>query len=277
MDYKTLLVFLDDGRACRDRLDFALRLARTHGAHLTGLYLLYEPFYPMMPEAGFEQLAADLEEDALKRRRQMEQSFIAAAQAADVGFDWRSLRGRDVDLAAVHARMADLAIVSQRNPEDENAFIAEGFPESVALDSGRPTLFLPFTGSLPASFKRVVVCWDGGREAARAVNDALPLLAAAEEVSVITIDENADRLDATQLPGIDIASYLSRHGVKANIVRSGPVSLAAGEWLLSRAADLGADLLVCGAYGHSRMRELILGGVTRTLLREMTVPVLMSH
>lgn len=278
MSYKSIAVFLDNSARCKERLEYALHLAQMQRAHLTGIHLVYEPIYPLVPEAGVEQLFAQYEEETDQVRRQAEQAFCELARKADVAYDWRVLTGRQIDVVPLHIRTVDLAIVGQRDPDDEATFVAEGFPELVALEGGRPTLFVPFAGPLPNTFKRILVGWDGGREAARAMADALPFLSQADEVTVMSVQSNSEPpREFKTLPGVDVAAYLSRHGIKAEFVRSTGVKIGAGEWLLSQAADLGADLLVTGLYGHSRMREFILGGVTRTLLRQMPVPVLMSH
>ena len=147
----------------------------------------------------------------------------------------------------------------------------------MTLVSGRPILVVPNVGNFADLGRRVVIGWNASREAARAVNDAMPLLTAAETVTVLTIDPREGPRAHGELPGADISLHLARHGVKAEIERTASADLPVGEVLLSRVADLGADLLVMGAYGHSRARELLLGGATRSLLRSMTLPVLMSH
>jgi nucleotide-binding universal stress UspA family protein len=278
MSYKSIIVFLDNSERCAQRFEFALDMALTHQAHLTGLYMVYEPAYPLVPDAGFERLAIELEEFAAVKKRQMEQTFRDGAVKAGVAaFDWRAFSGNEAALATAHVRTADLAIVGQRDAEDDETFIAEGFPELVVLGGARPTLFLPYAGVLPTSFKTVMVAWNGGREAARAIADALPLLTRAGKVVVTTVATTSDTRDMEDLPDVDVAAYLSRHGVKAEVTRSAGIDIDAGEWLLSQAADVGADLLVMGAYGHARLREFVLGGVTRTLLKSMSIPVLMSH
>jgi nucleotide-binding universal stress UspA family protein len=278
MSYKSIVVFLDNSERCTQRLEFGVSMALNHQAHLTGLYMVYEPSYPLIPDAGFERLAIELEEFAALKKRQMEQKFRDAAVKAGVAaFDWCAFSGNEGAFAAVRVRTADLAIVGQRDPEDDETFIAEGFPELVVLGGARPALFLPYTGALPKSFKTVMVAWNGGREAARAIADALPLLTRADKVLVTTVTTTADTREMDDVPGVDVAAYLSRHGVKAEVTRSAGIDIDAGEWLLSQASDLGADLLVMGAYGHARLREFVLGGVTRTLLKSMSIPVLMSH
>jgi nucleotide-binding universal stress UspA family protein len=143
--------------------------------------------------------------------------------------------------------------------------------------AGRPILVVPYAGHFARIGQRVVIGWDASREAARAVNDAMPLLAAAEAVTVLTIDPEQSPRGHGEIPGADIALHLARHGVTAQVERTVSAGIGIGNTLLSRAADLEADLLVMGAYGHSRVRELLLGGVTRTMLTSMTLPVLMAH
>lgn len=194
-----------------------------------------------------------------------------------VSAEWRELpEGPEAD-PALHARYADFAILGQLDPESGESDAVRPRPEQVTLASGRPILIVPYAGNFPSVGQRVLIGWNATREAARAVNDAMPLLTGAEIVTVLTIDPREGPRAHGELPGADISLHLARHGVKAEIERTVSADLPVGEVLLSRAADLGADLLVMGAYGHSRARELLLGGATHTLLRSMTVPVLMSH
>jgi len=145
----------------------------------------------------------------------------------------------------------------------------------LALGVGRPVLIVPRYGTFETVGERVLVAWNGSREATRAVHDALPLLKLASSVTVLSIDPEHDTGD--RIPGADIALHLARHGVAAEGMSTVGLDISVGDLLLSRAADLGADLIVMGAYGHSRVRELVLGGATRHILQHMTVPVLMSH
>ena len=178
---------------------------------------------------------------------------------------------------ALHARYSDLAILGQLDPDRAQPEATGPRPEQVVLASGRPVLVVPYAGHFDKLGRRVVIGWNATREAARAVGDAMPLLAAAEVVTVLTIDAREAPRGHGELPGADISRHLARHGVKAQVEQTVLADLSVGDVLLSRAADLGADLLVMGAYGHSRFRELLLGGATRTLLQSMTIPVVMSH
>jgi nucleotide-binding universal stress UspA family protein len=185
-------------------------------------------------------------------------------------------KGPEAD-PVVHARYADLTILGQLDPDRGETEWIRPRPERVGLAAGRPVLVIPYAGHFENLGRRVVIAWNATREAARAVADAMPLLASAELVTVLTIDPREGPDAHGEVPGADIAAHLALHGVTAQIERTVSGGLPVGEVLLSRIADLGADLLVMGLYGHSRARELLLGGATRTLLRSMTLPVLMSH
>jgi nucleotide-binding universal stress UspA family protein len=175
----------------------------------------------------------------------------------------------------LHARYADLTVVGQgidlKDAPHDLAFL----PEELALGVGRPVLVVPRYGTFETFGERVLIAWNGSREATRAVHDALPLLTRATKVTVLSIDPEPD--SGARVPSADITLHLARHGVSAEADSTVALDMAVGDMLLSRAADLGANLLVMGAYGHSRVREMVLGGATRHILQHMTVPVLMSH
>jgi nucleotide-binding universal stress UspA family protein len=281
MSYKDLLVVLDSEATARRSIDIAAELAQRFAAHLVGLYPVPIPqaprhfgyYDPALLNPFFEELRARAREAADKTR----EVFEHATRLRGVSPEWREMpEGLDAD-PAVHARYADLTILGQLDPDSGEPDTIRPRPEQVTLASGRPILVIPYAGNFPNVGRRAVIGWNASREAARAVNDALPLLAAAEIVTVLTIDAREGPRAHGELPGADISLHLARHGVKAEIERTVSADLPVGEVLLSRAADLGADLLVMGAYGHSRARELLLGGATRSLLRSMTLPVLMSH
>jgi nucleotide-binding universal stress UspA family protein len=214
---------------------------------------------------------------ALDQAEACRQAFEHAAKLRGVSAEWRAAaEGSDAD-PALHARYADLTILGQLDPTADAMAMTRPRPERVALAGGRPILVIPYAGQYETVGRRVLVGWDASREATRAVADAMPLLAAAETVSVLAIDPQERSSAHGAMPGADISLHLARHGVKAAVERTVSAGVPPGDVLLSRAADLGADLLVIGAYGHSRARELLLGGVTRTVLQSMTLPVLMSH
>ena len=281
MSYKDLLVFLDAGAPARGRIDVAAALAERFAAHLAGLYPLPIPQRPRelgyFDPAMLDPFFAEARERARDAADEVRERFEHITKLRGVTAEWRLIpEGPEAD-PAVHARYVDLTILGQLDPDRGEAEIIDRRPEQVALASGHPVLVVPYAGPFENVGRRVVVGWSATREAARAVNDAMPLLMAADVVNVLTIDAHEAPRGHGALPGADISLHLARHGVKATIEQTVSGDLSVGDTLLSRAADLGADLLVMGAYGHSRLRELLLGGATRTLLRSMTLPVLMSH
>ena len=281
MSYKDLLVVLDPEPPARGRLDLAVALAERFSAHLVGLYPLPTPQRPR--ELGYYDPALldpfyeNLRERARATAETVREHFEHAAGLRGISAEWRLIPEGPESDPALHARYADLTILGQLDPDRAETEMLRPRPEQVTLASGRPILVVPYAGRFEAVGKRVVIAWNSSREAARAVHDAMPLLAAAEAVTVLTIDAREGPHGHGEMPGADISLHLARHGVKVQIEHTVSGDLPIGEVLLSRLADLAADLLVMGAYGHSRMRELLLGGATRSLLRSMTVPVLMSH
>ena len=281
MSYKDLLVVLDSDAASRGRIDLAAVLAERCAAHLVGLYPLPVPEMPRhlgyFDPAMLDPFFQDLRQQAQAASDREREAFEHAASLRGLSAEWRVVaEGLESD-PALHARYVDLTILGQLDPDRGDLELIWPRPEQVALASGRPVLIVPYAGHFETVGHRVLIGWNATREATRAVNDAMPLLAAADVVTVLTIDAREGPDAHGELPGADISLHLARHGVKAEIERTVSAGIPAGEVLLSRAADLGADLLVIGAYGHSRVRELLLGGATRSILQSMTLPVLMSH
>ncbi len=170
-----------------------------------------------------------------------------------------------------------MTVVSQYNPETATGSIPSDLAERLVLETGRPILVVPYAGEFTNVGKRVVVAWDTGRESVRAVNDAIPLMQNAKKVKVIAINPHKKGKKHGEIPADDITRHLKRHGIKAEADHFSTKGIDEGSLILNTAADEQADLLVMGAYGHHRFRELILGGVTRAIFEQMTMPVLMSH
>jgi nucleotide-binding universal stress UspA family protein len=276
--YRTLLVHLNDKRRAEAVLEPVVSLARRHQAHVIGVHA-----YPSVPAPPVAVIDASKVPGSIAAGERKETTEIAAAFARMTGnqpfvAEWRALKVPHVDLAPVvldHARCADLIIAGQTDPDWEQSPLMD-FPERLALESGRPTLIIPYVGRYREIGHKVVIAWKAARESARAVFDALPMLASAERVDILEIKERRD--DENSLaPDTAIAASLARHGIKATVRTSVAVDIGIGDEILSRVADAGADLLVMGAYGHSRMREMIFGGATHHLMRHMTVPTLFSH
>ena len=279
--FKDILVHLDDGPRSDARLRIALDLARRHGARLSGLAVIDLPgaelfFGTGMPfvAGGTDQMMNALRAEATAHAVAAEGKFRDAAQREGVEGEWRVVEGDTVSILAAQARHADLTVVGQ--PNDEAPFkgaSADAVLVGVMLSSGRPVLAIPYAGRFERVGERVLIAWNGSREASRAVHDALPLLRGATVATVLTVNpEIGGDASATSL-----AAHLARHGVNAKAAHTIANDIGEGDALLSYAADLGADLIVAGGYGHSRAREMVFGGVTRTLIQQMTVPMLLSH
>ena len=280
MSYKTILLHLDDGPRREERLNLAFETAERFDAHLVGLYV---PGLPLIPPYALAEAGPAAVEIEGRRRAAAAQDAETVFRAASsrhraVKCEWRMSTGDPVAALCLSARYADLVIAGQPEPGGEDARrLPAGFAGDLVLSAGRPVLFVPYAGRFTVVGKRVMVAWNAGREAARALLDALPMLKGAEQVDVIAFDPGRGGARHGEVPGADIGLFLARHGVKVTVSQQAGTDLDVGVQILSRAADFSADLIVMGAYGHSRLREQILGGATRTLLESMTVPVVMSH
>ncbi|SAL61790.1 universal stress protein [Caballeronia humi] len=279
MSYKSIVVHLDASERAHPRLEFALRLAKRFGAHLTGAYAVFTPeprsFYVMAGSAEYFE-----KHDAIRSARHgsLERLFHAELARAGVPGQWVDVEGHANTEVSRLGRCADLIVAGQDDPNDPESYIGDHFPETLVMSAGRPALLIPYTGVFPAIGERVMIAWNGSREATRAVHDALPILKAAKQTTVVSINGMKSEPLGSRIPGADIAAVIARHGVKVDIADiDGVDDVPVGEILMSRSSDLGADLVVMGAYGHARWQELVLGGATRTMFKSMTVPVVMSH
>lgn len=276
MGYKTILVHVSAGARCFARVEMAVKLAKQFDAALVALHALF-PFTPpgyVMIQMGPEVIAAQ-KKAAMAFMEETEKSLRKRTAALEsTGIEWRHAISDPCDALCAQAKYADLVVVGQSVPEDPSG-TPHDLPERLVLSAGRPVLIVPSIGSFPTLGQNILVAWNASREATRAVTEAIPLLKQAGKVHVMTVDpgHGAQHKDT----GKEIADYLAHHGVKVTMHRSPGGEIDIGNELLSRAADLSADLIVMGGYGHSRLREWVLGGVTRTILESMTVPVLMSH
>lgn len=274
---RDILVNLAQGVETDVACDYAASLAASFGAHLTGLSVAYEidvpPFYMGALPTDFID-AQVLENQAASEKATAR--FAAAATAAGISHEVRTLSaslGVAANNFAEMARLFDLTVVCQPDPDRPGP--EEVISETVLMESGRAVLIVPYIQTQPFSVDRVVVAWDGSRPAARALAEALPLLHRTKTVEIFRVVTRDDDQDTA---GLEVARHLARHGLEAKVhklpVGSGESVASA---ILNEVSDQGADLVVMGGYGHSRLREMIIGGVTREILSTMTVPVLMAH
>lgn len=275
--FKSILVHLDASSDAAARLSLADLLARRDGGEATALYAVTPAalVYPMGfgPDADTASVMLDLESGWRRRARQQ---FDAAVAAGATSLRWSELGAAEsLDQLVERALCADLLVLGQgRSGLDAPSDLPADFVEWAVIASGKPVLVVPYiavTATLPDC---VLVAWKPTRESARALAASLPLLQSAARVHVAAWADNGTPPAQAHAPVID---YLRRHGVQAQLHACGPPTGELGELLLSLANDLAADLLVMGCYGHTRAREWVLGGVSRTVLRSMSLPVLMAH
>lgn len=279
MSYHSFLVHTDGSEQSARRLDVATRLALAFAADLEGLYAVptreITPFTSaMLPDAVVANRLRDSgDAQALAEIRFREAASLAGLSAVT----FTAPAGPPIDAAIHHTRYADLGIFGQPRPEDEHAAFADELVHGVLMGAGRPLLLVPHFGEFPTIGQNVLIAWKETRESAIAVRDALPLLANARKVTVMSITSPGDDEVRETLSDAGIAGWLARHRIDATVRHEVAADIDVGNLLLSRAADLSSDLLVMGAYSRTRMSERVWGGVTRLMLQAMTLPVLMSH
>jgi nucleotide-binding universal stress UspA family protein len=259
-------------------MDFAVSVAAAFNAHLAGIAFVYEPIIPAMidmygiPPDVIETQRVESERAAKAAVARLDNAGREAGLATEAHM-LDSAAATAPGVFASLARRFDLSIVGQAEPNQ--AALDELIVEAALFDSGRPMLVVPYIQRNGLRLDRILLCWDGSRSAARAAADALPFLRRAKLVDVVTVASEPAKSD--EMPGADIAQHLARHGTRVELKRIVTAETDVASTVLSHAADSSADFLVMGGYGHSRLREFILGGVTRQILASMTVPVLMSH
>jgi nucleotide-binding universal stress UspA family protein len=274
---KDIIVSLSPG-ASRDLAgDYAVSIAEAFGAHIAGIAFAYDPVLPASVMGGISADVFDVQrQENEKAAKAAIGLFETAAKRAGVSAESRMLTATiagAADTFASLARRFDLAVVPQVTPDT----IApdELLMEAALFESGRPLLIVPYIQKTPLDLNRVICCWDGSRTAARAIADAMPFLYKAKAVDLVIVGKG--KMNEKELSGADMGAHLARHGMKVDVKRIPAADVDVANVVLSYAADSGAEFVVMGGYGHSRLREYILGGATRGILASMTVPVLMSH
>jgi nucleotide-binding universal stress UspA family protein len=274
---KDLVVNLSVGERPSPASDYAVSVAATFDAHLAGIAFLYDPTVPVSG-AGYipAEVIESQERDNQAATKAALDRFAAATDRAGVTAEPLTLSASFAGVGEQFGRIArrfDLSIVGQAEPEASAA--EEMIAEAALFESGRPVIIVPYIQKAPLKLDRVMLCWDGSRAAARAIADAMPLLDRAGRVEIVIIANEHGKQD--EIEGADMGAHLARHGLNVEVKRTVLGDIDVADVILSHAADAGSDFIVMGGYGHSRLREFVLGGVTRSIFRSMTAPVLMSH
>jgi nucleotide-binding universal stress UspA family protein len=281
MAIRDILVHVDDGERCGSRIDAAVNLSLAFQAELSGVYAISHPFSSNIVRGHFaDEVRAQYQEmqaaEVRKSTENAEKLFREKTSHGDIVTEWHAEVGEESEVIFRHARYSDLVVAGQiasetprRDPSD--------MPDRLVLGVGRPVIVIPYHGYFPSIGKRVLVAWDGGRAAARAVHDAIPFLRRAEQVKVVSVNRDTETRGGEEGPAAQLSRRLDRHDIKAEGRDIAMKGKRVGEALHTMIAEEGIDLLVMGAYGHPRWQELVLGGVTRHTFANMTTPVLMSH
>jgi nucleotide-binding universal stress UspA family protein len=274
---KDIVVNLGIGERANQAGDYAVSVAAAFDAHLAGIAFLYDPIVPI---SGAGYIPADViesqERDNATAAKAALDRFTAASKRAGISAEPLTMSASLAGVAEQFSRIArrfDLSIVGQAEPE--TSAVEDVIAEAALFESGRPVIVVPYIQKEPLKLDQVMVCWDGSRAAARAIGDAVPLLTRSKRVEIVIVANEPGKKD--EIAGADIGAHLARHGLNVEVRRTVLGDIDVADVLLSHAADSGSDFIVMGGYGHSRLREFVLGGVTRSIFRSMTAPVLMSH
>jgi len=256
---------------------FAVSVAAAFGAHIAGIAFAYDPVVTPTVMDGLSAgwLNAQRTENHAAAREAVDR-FEAAAKREGVSAEHRIIEaslGKAPNLFGRIARRFDIAVVGQTDPE--RMLPDDLLIEAALFESGRPTVVVPYIQKEGLKLDRVLVCWDGSRSAARAIADSLPFLKRGKFIEIVIIASSSGKAD--ELPGADLGQHLARHDLNVEVKRLVAADIDVSNAILSYAADCSADFIVMGGYGHSRLREFVLGGATRGILQSMTLPVLMAH
>jgi len=278
MPYKTILVHLDESQRVRERIRIAANITMADNAHLIGAAMIG------ISTLSYQSNVADRDPILAKHIEFLRNKAVHAVSEFEplvqgmgvVSFEGRVVDGEASEGITLQARYSDLVIVGQTDLDEPAPSVPPDFAQHVLMHSGRPVLIVPGKGEFPHVGKKVLISWDASRGATRAVTDAIPLLQHADVVQVAVFNAETRAIAHGEEPGADLALYLARHGIKVDVLRQ-QTGRDVGSALLSLATELGSDLIVMGGYGHSRFRQMLLGGVTRSVMAGMTIPVMMSH
>jgi len=275
MSYRSMLVLLDDSKCNTDRLDVAMSIAKSHGAHLTGVALeTLKPQYMKSTDEHYIKAESKRVADSLVN------DFMARSENAGIEVDGFTIEGND-DISAGkmahHGRNVDLVILPQPNPDSRNYSRMLSFSEEVMLYSGRPILFMPYIGAKKVPFQKAMVSYDGTPAATRAIHDAIPILKRCNDTAILVVESQKQLESKSDVQADSLSKHLDRHGIHNHVSRVNPGRSLVPAVIQNESFNQDIDILVVGGYGTPSLRQKIFGSVTRNLLETMPVPVLMAH
>lgn len=279
MSFKTILVHVDESQRSSERVKIAAQLAEINASHVVGLAVtgvsrfIFEGSNINANDPNFTIHLALVRERAERAIAQFEET---ARHHLIASFEKQVASDEATGGLGLCARHSDLTIIGQTNRNEPSPSVLSDFPEYMVMHAGKPVLVIPFDGEFSGTFQHPLVAWDGSREASRAVSDALPILKNAQCAHVVMINPHNDFDSQSDNEGLEITQFLNRHGVNSKIIIH-QTNESIGDALIHVASELQSDLLIMGAYGHSRLREMLMGGVSKTMFSKMRIPTLMSH
>jgi len=279
MDFKNILIHLDHSSGCQNRLKAAFDISNKFGAKLNGLFVVPDYVVPSYVEAQISvDLITDVTEKAIARAKEKLAEYQKLADDAGVSMESQVIEGQVIPILREHSKYADLLMLGQDQPDDpDNA--SYGLADALLFEGGCACLVVPHSGKLAAPGKRVLLTWNASRESARALREAMPFLTRAESIVVLSSepDDGKDDIARGHPHAQELSRFLESHGIDAVSSGISDPDISTSDAIIGQAADMNADLIVMGAYGHARLREIILGGVTRDLLKQSSVPLLLAH
>ena len=279
MDFKNILLHLDHSSGCQNRLEIAFEMAKRFDGQITGLFVVPDYVVPSYVEAQISvDLITDVTEKAIARAKETLSGYEKLADDAGVEMDAHVVEGQVIPILREHTKYADLLMLGQDQPDDpDNA--SYGLADALLFEGACACMVVPHSGKLAAPGKRVLLTWNASRESARAMREAMPLLERAETVVVLSSEPDDSEVDIARghPHAEELARFLKSHGIESVSSGMADVDMSASEAIIGQAAEMNADMIVMGAYGHARLREIILGGVTRDLLKQAPVPLFLAH
>lgn len=277
MAIKNILVHIDHSEACNHRVKAAIDMAKQNNAQLSALFVVPDYFVPSYVEAQIStDVITQINDQAIERAR--ETMSAVKKQITDTGLTVEAFieDGNLIGILSEYSFYTDLLVLGQSQPDDTDN-LSESLADHLVIEGGAPCLVIPYIGASQTLGKRVLVAWNESRESARALKDALPILSQADKVTVLLIKQKSHNEEHTAIQKKVMLGYLADHDINADISICIDNHLDAGDTMIAEAIDNDNDLIVMGAYGHSRLREIVIGGATRHLLKQMTVPIFISH
>jgi len=279
MKYKNILIHLDHSSGCSNRLEAAFGLARQFDAQVSGLFVVPNYVVPSYVEAQISvDLITDVTEKAMARAGETLAEYQKLANDAGVDMSGHVIEGQLIPILREHSKYADLMILGQDHPDDpDNA--SYGLADALLFEGACACLVVPHSGRLTTPGKRVLLTWNASRESARALREAMPLLSTAETVVVLSSepDDGYDDVARGHPHARELDRFLKSHGIESVSSGISDPDLSPTDAIIGQAVEMNADVIVMGAYGHARLREIILGGVTRDLLKQTQLPLLLAH